>query len=81
MNKSKKISTCYELVEQNLNLIVTLINNSLMNINVLKYIEIYERYLSLNGNKGQRYEQLSEEYNMSVSSVKRYIQKMNKAIK
>lgn len=73
--------TCYELLEDNLNLIVILIENDLLNIDLLRYIEIYERFLSLSGKKGERYEALSKEFEMSVSSIKRYIHKMNKNIK
>lgn len=77
----KNNTTCYEFVEGNLNLIVVMINNGLLKIDLLKYIEIYERFLSLSGTKGERYKQLAEEYDISLSSVKRHIGKMNKTLK
>lgn len=73
--------TTYELIDDNLKLIVKLIDNNLMKIDILKNVEIYEVYLSLTGTKTARYKKLSKLFKMSESSIKRYIHKMNKNIK
>lgn len=72
--------TQYELLNNNIDVVVKLIKNKLAKIDMLKHIEIYEKYNTLTGTKSERYEKLGKIFNLKPDTVRKIINKLNKKI-
>ena len=73
--------TNYELINNNLPIIVRLINNNLIGMDMMKNIEVFETFHSLTGSRWERYEKLGEKFNLSPFTIRNIIQKLNKKVK
>lgn len=73
--------TNYELINENLPVIVKLINNKLIKIDMVKHVEIYESFHAMTGSHSERYEAVGEKFNLSPSWVKKIILKLNRKVK
>lgn len=79
--------TIYELIDKNLPFIIKMMENDLANVNLLKYIEIWERYQIMANDDGtempkmDKYEKLGEMYDHHPGTIKRIINKLNRDIK
>ncbi len=73
--------TLYQLVndKNNLTTIIKLIRNKvIVDSTIIQHIAIYDRFYSLSGTKGERYNILSKENNMHPNSIQRIITRLNK---
>lgn len=71
--------TTYQLINENLAVIVQLIRNRILpDATVVTHINIYERFIELEGNKSERYKKLGEEFKMNHKHIQRIILKLNK---
>jgi hypothetical protein len=76
--------TIYQLLNEKnvITTIVKLINNKIISdTSILKQIEIYDRFFELDGNKTERYEKLSNEYEKHPDTIRKIITKLNKKAK
>ena len=71
----------YQLINNNLPVIVKLINNGLVKVDMVKYLEMYENFHSMTGTKGERYKQLSKDFGYHPETVGQAIRKMSKKVK
>lgn len=74
--------TRYELLNNNLSVIVQLIRNDIIpDATSIRWIQIYEEFYHLTGTKGERYKALAEKFNIHQDSVARIVNKLNKKAK
>lgn len=71
----------YQLINNNLPYIIKLVKNNLVKVDMVKYLEIYERFHSMTGSKGARYEQLAKEFGYHRETIALAVRKMSKKVK
>ena len=73
--------TNYQLINDNVSIIVKLMNNGHIAPAIIMQLEIYEVYFTLTGSKMEKYNQLAVKYGISTTTVRRIMKKMNEKIK
>ena len=76
--------TRYQLLKKNENLIFSFVKNGILSYQILRDLEIYEKYQELGdeiNNNQFKYLLLSEEHSLSEKSIERIIYQMNRIIK
>ena len=74
----------YQLLKKNENLIFQFVKNGILSYQIIRDMEIYERYDELGDeieNNQFKYLLLSEEHSLSEKSIERIIYQMNRVIK
>jgi hypothetical protein len=73
--------TKYELVNRNIDVVVKLIKNDLTTAKVVRDLEIFETFHSLQGSKTERYDKLSKEFGISTRMIIKIVGNLNKTIR
>jgi hypothetical protein len=73
--------TKYELVNKNIDVIVKLIKNDLTTAKVVRDLEIFETFHSLQGRKTERYHKLSRQFGISTRMIIKIVGNLNKTIR
>jgi hypothetical protein len=73
--------TKYELVNRNIDVVVKLIKNDLTTAKVVRDLEIFETFHSLQGRKTERYDKLSKEFGISTRMIIKIVGNLNKTIR
>ena len=73
--------TKYELINSNIDVVVSLVKNNLTKVDIIKHLEIYETFHSLQGTKTERYSTLGRMFNLQPDTVRKFINNLNKKVK
>lgn len=73
--------TKYDLINGNIDVIVDLVKNNLTRVDIIKHIEIYETFHSVQGKKHERYKELAKKFNLKPDTIKKIINNLNKRAK
>jgi len=73
----------YRMINEphNLNVIVKLIRNGFLSPNIIRKINIYDKFYQMEGTKMEKYKALAEEYNLSAYTVRKLITNLNRKSK
>lgn len=71
----------YELIDDNIDIIVKLIRNGFMKVDVIKRLNIYENFQKEEGSRMERYKKVAEEHNLNASHVRKIIKELEKKAK
>ena len=73
--------TKYELINNNIDVVVSLVKNDLTKMDVIRHIEIYETFHSIQGTKGERYKKLGKTFSLQPETIRKIINNLNRQIK
>jgi hypothetical protein len=73
--------TKYELVNRNIDVVVKLIKNDLTTAKIVRDLEIFETFHSLQGSKTERYHKLSQQFGISTRMIIKIVGNLNKTIR
>lgn len=73
--------TVYQLMNEELQVIIKLTRNQLIKPDIINQITIYDTFYQMSGKKNERYKRVAELYKYHPDTIKKIILKLNKKIK